>query len=194
LSPHFYVVVLVLIDCFISQALALSEKQREKRAAESVQVAKIVELEVVVRSQADKITELETTCGDLKCEKDKVTDGYRRLAEKHKSLAEKAEEDETRLAEAHAVELTKLHADLDLETRNYTEYRQNVCRQLHELHETVASSFDEVKAHCLPFPDKGAKVEEMTDWVVGEVKAVPDTVWRLNDNFTILGIEGVLSM
>jgi hypothetical protein len=37
-------------------------------------------------------------------------------------------------------------------------------------------------------------VEEMIDWVVGEVKAVPDTVWRLNDNFTILGIEGVLSM
>jgi hypothetical protein len=34
----------------------------------------------------------------------------------------------------------------------------------------------------------------MIFWVVGEVKAVPDTVWRLNDNFTILGIEGVLNM
>jgi hypothetical protein len=34
----------------------------------------------------------------------------------------------------------------------------------------------------------------MINWVVGEVKAVLDTVWRLNDNFTILGIEGVLSM
>jgi hypothetical protein len=46
----------------------------------------------------------------------------------------------------------------------------------------------------LPFPDRGAKVEEIIDWVVGEVKVVPDTVWRLNDNFTILGIEGVLNM
>jgi hypothetical protein len=45
---------------------------------------------------------------------------------------------------------------LDLETSSYTEY-------LHELHEAVASSFDEVKAQCLPFPDKGAKVEEMID-------------------------------
>jgi hypothetical protein len=65
---------------------------------------------------------------------------------------------------------------------------------LHELHEAVASSFEEVKAQCLPFPNKGAMVEEMIDWVVREVKAVPDTVWRLNDNFTILGIECVLSM
>jgi hypothetical protein len=37
-------------------------------------------------------------------------------------------------------------------------------------------------------------VEEMIDWVAGEVKVVPDTVWRLNDNFILLGIEGVLSM
>jgi hypothetical protein len=51
-----------------------------------------------------------------------------------------------------------------------------------------------VKVQCLPFPDKGAKVEEMINWVAREVKAVPDTVWRLNDNFAILGIEGVLSM
>jgi hypothetical protein len=26
------------------------------------------------------------------------------------------------------------------------------------------------------------------------VKIVPDTVWQLNDNFTILAIEGILSM
>jgi hypothetical protein len=47
---------------------------------------------------------------------------------------------------------------------------------------------------CLPFPDKGAKVEEMIDWVIGEVKAVPNTVWRLNNSFAVLGIEGVLNM
>jgi hypothetical protein len=46
----------------------------------------------------------------------------------------------------------------------------------------------------LPFPDKGAKVEEMIDWVVREVKAMPDTVWRHNDNFTILCTKGVLNM
>jgi hypothetical protein len=46
----------------------------------------------------------------------------------------------------------------------------------------------------LSFPDKGAKVEEMIHWVVGEVKVVPNTVWQLNDNFTILGIEAVLNM
>jgi hypothetical protein len=26
------------------------------------------------------------------------------------------------------------------------------------------------------------------------VNSVPDTIWRLNDNFTILGIDGVLNM
>jgi hypothetical protein len=40
------------------------------------QVGKIAELEVVARSQANKITKLEAMCGDLKSEKDKVTDGY----------------------------------------------------------------------------------------------------------------------
>jgi hypothetical protein len=37
-------------------------------------------------------------------------------------------------------------------------------------------------------------VEEIIDWVVREVKAVPDTVWQQNDNFTFLCIEGVISM
>jgi hypothetical protein len=97
-------------------------------------VAKIVELEVVTRSQVDKIIELEATCGKFKREKDKVTDGYRRLAEKHMSFAKKAEQDKTKPVEAHATKLTKLCVDLDLETCSYTEYRKNVCRWLHELH------------------------------------------------------------
>jgi hypothetical protein len=63
-----------------------------------------------------------------------------------------------------------------------------------ELHEIVALSFAEVQVQCLSFFDKGVKVEEMIDWILGEVKAVLDTVWRLNDNFAILGIEGVLNM
>jgi hypothetical protein len=58
----------------------------------------------------------------------------------------------------------------------------------------VALSFAEVQVQCLSFFDKGVKVEEMIDWILGEVKAVLDTVWRLNDNFAILGIEGVLNM
>jgi hypothetical protein len=98
------------------------------------------------------------------------------------------------LTETHAAELYRLHGDLDLEARSYTEYHQNVHCRLHELHETVASSFDEVKAQCLPFLDKGVKIEEMVNWVAGEVKTVLDTVWQLNDNFTILSIEGILNM
>jgi uncharacterized coiled-coil protein SlyX len=113
--------MLVLIDCFISQVLELSEKQREKRVAELAQVVRIAKLEVVARSQADRITELESTCAEFKYEEDKVTNDYRRLAEKHKSLAEKAEQDKTKLAEAHAIELTKLHVDFDMETRSYIE-------------------------------------------------------------------------
>jgi hypothetical protein len=46
---------------------------------------------------------------------------------------------------------------------SYTEYRQTVCHRLHELHEIVASSFDDIHARCLPFPEKGANVEEMID-------------------------------
>jgi hypothetical protein len=37
-------------------------------------------------------------------------------------------------------------------------------------------------------------VEEMLNWVAEEVKVVLDTVWWLNDNFVVLGIEGVLNM
>jgi hypothetical protein len=98
------------------------------------------------------------------------------------------------LVETQATELAKLRGDLDLETRSYTKYCLNVRHRLRELHETVASSFDEVKAWCLPFLDRGVNIEEMIDWVAGEVKIVPDTVWLLNDNFVIQAIEGVLSM
>jgi hypothetical protein len=75
------------------------------------------------------------------------------------------------------MELAKLCGDLDLKRRSYTEYRQNVCRRLCELHETVASSFDEVKVQCLPFPNSGTKIEEMIDWAFREVKTMPDTIW-----------------
>jgi uncharacterized coiled-coil protein SlyX len=171
--PSFYSVMLILIDCVTSQTLAPLERRHEKRGAELALMAKIMELEVVTRSQADKITELEATCANLKHGKDKLTDSYRRLVAKHKSL----EQDMAKPAEAHATELTKHHDDFDLETHSYIEYHQDVRHWLCELHEVVASSFDKVKACCMPFPDKGVKVEEMIDWVVGEVKAVPDTVW-----------------
>jgi hypothetical protein len=42
--------VLALIDCLISRALALSEKQRAERAIKSTQIAKSAELEVLVRA------------------------------------------------------------------------------------------------------------------------------------------------
>jgi hypothetical protein len=69
-----------------------------------------------------------------------------------------------------------------------------VRQHLHELHELVTSSFEEAKAWCLPIPARGAKVEEMIDWIVGEERTVPNTVWQLNGNFVILAIEGVLNM
>jgi hypothetical protein len=175
------------MTCSPLQAIALSQKRHEERAAESAQAAKNVELE-------EKIAELEVAYADMKTEKDNVTTGYRRLAEKHHAFTAKAEQEKTELVETHAAELSRLHGDLYLETRSYTEYHQNVCRWLRELHEMVALSFDKVKAQCLPFPNKGAKIEEMIDWVAGEVKPVPDTVWQLNDNFAILGIEGIFNM
>jgi hypothetical protein len=46
----------------------------------------------------------------------------------------------------------------------------------------------------LPFPGKGAKIEEMIDWVAGKVKTMSDIVRQLNDNFIVLGIEGILNM
>jgi hypothetical protein len=38
------------------------------------------------------------------------------------------------------------------------------------------------------------KVEERIDLVAGEVKTVLDTIWQLNDSFTMLGVKGILSM
>jgi chromosome segregation ATPase len=153
-----------------------------------------VELKVVVHSQAEKIAQLEMACADLKREKESIAAGYQWLSEKHKAFIEKTEHEKTELVEIHATELARLCGDLDLETRSYTEYRQNVRHQLDKPHETIASSFEEIKAQCLPFTGKGTKIEEMIDWVAREVKTVSDTVWQLNENFAILGIEGVLNM
>jgi formate-dependent nitrite reductase membrane component NrfD len=58
----------------------------------------------------------------------------------------------------------------------------------------VVLNLDEVKVQCLPFPARNAKVDEMIDFVAGEVKIVSGTVWQLNNNFTILAIKGVLDM
>jgi predicted transcriptional regulator len=51
---------------------------------------------------------------------------YRRLAEKHKTLVEKANREKVKLAKAHATELVKVQEELDQETRGYTDYRLDV--------------------------------------------------------------------
>jgi hypothetical protein len=83
---------------------------------------------------------------DLKREKENVTTGYRRLAAKHDAFVEKVEQEKVKLMEAHMMEVAKLHGDMDLETRSYMEYHQIVRHWLCELHEIVASSFDEIQA------------------------------------------------
>jgi hypothetical protein len=175
-------------------ALTLSENLCTKKAPESEQTAKNAKLKLLVKSPAQKIADLEVVCVDLKHEKENVIADYQRLAEKHKTFTEKAEREKMELAKTHTTELAKTHGELDEETPGYTNYRLNVRHRFHELHETMALSFDEVKAQCLPFPARGVKVEEMIDWVPGEVKTVPDTVWHLNDNFIILAIEGILDI
>jgi predicted nuclease with TOPRIM domain len=132
-----------------------------ERAIETAEIAKNAELEVLVRSQAEKIIELEMAYANLKREKENVTTGYRRLAAKHDAFVEKVEQEKAKLAEAHAAEVAKLCGDLDLETCSYMKYHQTLRHRLHELHKIVTSSFVEVQAHCLPFLDKGAKVEDM---------------------------------
>jgi hypothetical protein len=67
-----------------------------------------VELEVVVRSQAEKIAELEVACADLKRENKSVAAGYWRLSEKHKAFIEKTKQEKVKLAEIHATELARL--------------------------------------------------------------------------------------
>jgi hypothetical protein len=63
-----------------------------RKGAKSMQMAKFIELEVVMNSQSEKITELETAYDDLKREKEGVASSYWRLFDKHKALTEKAEQ------------------------------------------------------------------------------------------------------
>jgi hypothetical protein len=84
LPSYFHAVVLVLIGWLFLQALMLLEDQRKRWMIVSARVAKSAELEVLVKSQAEKIAQLKKACADLKREKESVTARYRRLSEKYK--------------------------------------------------------------------------------------------------------------
>jgi hypothetical protein len=73
-----------------SQVLTLSEKHHEERATDSAQLAKMAELEWVMKSQFDKVAELEAAEADLKRERENLLAGYQRLSDKHKALNEKS--------------------------------------------------------------------------------------------------------
>jgi phage host-nuclease inhibitor protein Gam len=165
-----------------------------KRVVEVAQANKNVELESVISAQAQKFVELEEAYTNLKLEKENVTTGYRRLSEKHKRLGKKIEQEKAETAEAHATELARVKDELAKETQEYTDYRLNVRHRLRNLHEVLVASFGEVKARCFPFPTKNAPIESYINWFAEEVKAVPGTVWQLNNNFVILAIECVLNM
>jgi hypothetical protein len=66
LPSYFCVVVLVLIGQLFSQALMLFEDQCKRWVTESAQAAKNAKEEVLVKSQANKIAQLEKDCADLK--------------------------------------------------------------------------------------------------------------------------------
>jgi hypothetical protein len=70
------VMVLVLIGRFFQQSLP--ENVQRKKVAESVQAARHVELEVLVKSQVEKIAELKVAYADLKREKENITAGYQK--------------------------------------------------------------------------------------------------------------------
>jgi uncharacterized protein YlxW (UPF0749 family) len=93
LPSYFHAAVLVLVGLLFLQTLMLSEDQCKKWVAESARTARNEELEALVKSQDEKITQLETTCADLKREKENITAGYRKLSEKHKTFTEKAEKE-----------------------------------------------------------------------------------------------------
>jgi hypothetical protein len=57
-----------------------------------VHIAKNVELEALVRSQAKKITKLEMAYADLKHEKENVTVGYRKRVAKQDAFVEKVKQ------------------------------------------------------------------------------------------------------
>jgi hypothetical protein len=73
-----------------------------RKAAESAQTAKNVELEAVMNSQAKRIAELEMAYADLKHEKESITTGYQRLPDKHKTFTKKAKQEKVELIETHA--------------------------------------------------------------------------------------------
>jgi uncharacterized coiled-coil protein SlyX len=57
-------------------------------AGATVHEAKNAELEAHVKSQAERIAELEKACAKLWQEKQGMTDGYRQFSAKHKTLVE----------------------------------------------------------------------------------------------------------
>jgi uncharacterized protein involved in tolerance to divalent cations len=64
-----------LIHCFDRPSHSRGTYLRKEKTVESAQVAKNAELELLVKSQAQKIAELETAYADLKRDKENVTVG-----------------------------------------------------------------------------------------------------------------------
>jgi chromosome segregation ATPase len=99
------------------------ENLQVKKAADTLQAARNVELEALVKSQADKIAELEAFYADLKREKENIMAGYQRLSDEHNAITEKAKQE----AEAHTTEVARIQGELNEETQGYTDYCQSVC-------------------------------------------------------------------
>jgi hypothetical protein len=103
----------------------------------------------------------------LNLKKGNMTVGYRRLANKYKSLEKRAnviERKKTEVVEAYAAQLAEVDKKLVKETHDYTDYRKNVQHNLRELHEVLKASLQEVGARCLSFPAKNAPIDDYIGW------------------------------
>jgi hypothetical protein len=81
--------------------------------------------------------------------------------------------------------LMKEKEDLEKSEREKAQrFRQLLCTKLHGLWRNLEKSVAELGGQCFEFPSMGATVGGMLDWFRTEVRALPNTFAKANQNIT----------
>jgi hypothetical protein len=91
--------------------------------------------------------------------------------------------------------LRKEKDDLEkVEREMAQQFLQLLHTKLHDLHHDMEKSIRELGGQCFEFPNTGAHVVNMLDWIRMEVWVLPNTFTKANQNITCYEVVGILKM
>jgi DNA repair exonuclease SbcCD ATPase subunit len=162
------------------QALALSKARIAEKASEAVERSRVTELEKTNATLRAELDQARAKNSEVEDRENRLKANYDRLNSDYKNLEADAE---------------KSHDAQVAEIRNrFQKFHMHFHQRLRDLRYESEGALGELGGRCLEYLEPRNTIGTVTDWFMGEIKALPLTLAEANKNIVCFAVAGILRM